>query len=741
VAQEGDRPRSPGRVALYLPALALFALNLYLIPLRGALRYADPVAAVAWKDRLEILVISSYGTAAAALLLLRLWTATRSKTRWRLKWLALSAVAGLLPLALFYGLPVALGIPPGTLGELSLFPLCLVPLGCSAALFQDRAVDLDFTLRGAARWTLFAAVFLGASLALSWGLGHLPEGGGRSGVLREVMLPLLLSALLAVFLRPWIWRTTDAMLGTLPPGVSRTLLDFRSVLNADLRVEDLGNAFLEKLRGSFQIEAACLLVREGTGSEFRPVPATTGEDTPGKGISLTLGRETAALLSIRESILLGGEGEEIEREFDESQRRGFRYLFPMVTGRELQALLLTGPHRDGSPLAAVELEALAAISAQAARGIEGARLYREIRERMEKEEALREQSRMILEASRIGILLADGGGMVTQANRSAGEILGNPDCAGRPLASVLPRGLLLLLDRSGRLERSGEGRVFRYSFGGADGRKRTVNVTRARLGEGPGEGQVYTLDDITEEVRREEKMLRQDHLASVGLLASQVAHEVNTPLTGIASYAQMLMSRLSSRLPEMDLLRKIEAQAFRAAGIAGSVLSFSRRREGERNELMDAGPVVAECLTLFETQLKGKRIRMTTERAASLPAIHGHRGRIQQAVMNLLMNAAAALPGGGEVRLGMDREGEFLRIRVADNGIGIPADIVPRIFEPFFTARPDGTGTGLGLSVVRQVMEEHGGRVSVESVPGAGSTFTLLIPAAQDAAQEISHGA
>jgi len=191
----------------------------------------------------------------------------------------------------------------------------------------------------------------------------------------------------------------------------------------------------------------------------------------------------------------------------------------------------------------------------------------------------------------------------------------------------------------------------------------------------------------------------------------------------------------------MDLLRKIEAQAFRAAGIAGSVLNFTRRREGEPLQVLDPGPVVAECLTLFETHLKGKRIRMTTERAASLPGVRGHRGRLQQAVMNLLMNAADALPQGGEIRLGLDREGEFLRIRVTDNGVGIPSEILPKIFEPFFTARPGGKGTGLGLSVVRQVIQEHKGRVEVESVPGSGSTFTLLLPAEAPAVREVARGA
>jgi signal transduction histidine kinase len=254
-----------------------------------------------------------------------------------------------------------------------------------------------------------------------------------------------------------------------------------------------------------------------------------------------------------------------------------------------------------------------------------------------------------------------------------------------------------------------------------------------------GSGWIYALDDVTEEASREEKMVRQEHLASMGLLASQVAHEVNTPLTGIASYTQMLMSRLASRLPEMDLLRKIEAQAFRAAGIAGSVLNFARRRDGEAPQTFEPAAMAAECLALFQPHVRGKGIRVVTRYDAELPRVRGHRGRMQQVVMNLLLNAAQALPGGGEVRLELEGDGDSLRIQVGDDGVGIPSAALPRIFEPFFSTRPEGTG--LGLAVVRRILDEHHGTISVESEPGRGSTFTVTLPAAEETGRSGALGA
>jgi signal transduction histidine kinase len=105
------------------------------------------------------------------------------------------------------------------------------------------------------------------------------------------------------------------------------------------------------------------------------------------------------------------------------------------------------------------------------------------------------------------------------------------------------------------------------------------------------------------------------------------------------------------------------------------------------------------------------------------------------------MNAAQALPSGGEIRLALDRDGESVRIRVSDSGVGIPAASLPRIFEPFFTARSDGMGTGLGLSVVQRVVQEHGGTIQVESVEGAGSTFTVSLPSIPILFGEVARGA
>ncbi len=716
---------------LLLPAGALLGLAIYLIPLQGALTFPDPVRAIRFKDRLELAYLALAAGYPVILLGLGLWRSTRARTRWRLTSAGAAAAASLLPPALLYLLPLALGIPPGPLGELSLLPLAVGPLGFAATLFQDRSVDLDRSLRMVVRGSATGALFLAGGIFGSYLLAVL-FGDSPGGVLTEILLPLALSSGLALLCHRPLAGWVDRLLRSRSPDAMRLMLRFREDLGAELRIERLAQRLGAGLQEALGLATVHLMVDGGGSGCYEEA----GGSLAGK-MRFTVEEEDRRILARREVVLLQSGGDGLAAEIrDQLCGRGCRYLFPLVTGGVPVAFLALGARREGSPLSGVEIDALAALATQVAKGVEAARLYREIETSGRREASLRRETEAILESSRIGILLSDTSGRITAANRAAAAVLGEAKPVGCTIADLLPRGLLMLLDRSAREAGEGEGeRVFRFSFGALDGSTRVVNATRSPLGGSPAAGMVYTLDDVSVQVRQEERMLQQDHLASMGLLASQVAHEVNAPLTGIASYAQILMSRMKSRLPEMELLRKIETQAFRAAGINGSVLNFVRGKDREYPAEFDPGPVVAESLALFEPQLKGKRIRVGVERAPSLPAVRGYRGKLQQVLINLLMNAAQALPGGGEIRIAIDREGEALRLRVSDNGVGIPSGDRERIFEPFFSGHAGGNG--LGLAVVREIVREHGGEIAVESVEGAGSTFTVKIPAVLSEATNI----
>ena len=230
---------------------------------------------------------------------------------------------------------------------------------------------------------------------------------------------------------------------------------------------------------------------------------------------------------------------------------------------------------------------------------------------------------------------------------------------------------------------------------------------------------------------REQDLQRREHLASIGLLASGIAHEVNTPLTGISSYTQMLLEVRTPEDPEYPVLKKIEQQAFRAAGIASSLLNFSRQRDGDYQPL-EVADMVAETLELFQPHLRGRRIELVRHIERPLTRVNGNRGRLQQVLMNLLLNAVDAMTEGGTVTVAARAASGRVLIEVSDTGCGIPAEHLDRIYDPFFTTKPRGQGTGLGLSVSYGIVKEHAGTLSVESSPGEGSRFVISLPAVDE---------
>jgi two-component system, NtrC family, sensor kinase len=207
-----------------------------------------------------------------------------------------------------------------------------------------------------------------------------------------------------------------------------------------------------------------------------------------------------------------------------------------------------------------------------------------------------------------------------------------------------------------------------------------------------------------------------------------VAHEVNTPLTGISSFTQMLLERADPADPSTQLLEKIERQTFRAAKIVNSLLNLARPSGGEPAPV-DINVVINDVLSLLEHQFRSSRIQVRRELAAAA-VVQGQEYKLQQVFLNLFLNARDAMPKGGWLSVSTAGAGESVIIEVGDTGTGIPTEHISRIYDPFFTTKPDGAGTGLGLSVTYGIVQEHGGTLTCESAVGQGTRFTLMLPAA-----------
>jgi two-component system, NtrC family, sensor kinase len=239
------------------------------------------------------------------------------------------------------------------------------------------------------------------------------------------------------------------------------------------------------------------------------------------------------------------------------------------------------------------------------------------------------------------------------------------------------------------------------------------------------------VEEKTHELREaQDLLLRSRALAAIGSLGAGVAHEINNPLTGVLGLAQLALVDLSKDHPAHAMVVDIEKEALRIQGIVANLLRLSQRQGGEGLRVLNVATILEDALELCGTQnLAGANIELVKRVAAASPPVRGNALQLQAAFIQLIQNAVAAMEGGGVLTLETTLPGEnLLRVRVSDTGRGIKPEHLSRIFDPFFTTKAQRTDTGIGLSVVHKIIEDHGGAIRVESAVGSGTTFWITLP-------------
>ena len=260
-------------------------------------------------------------------------------------------------------------------------------------------------------------------------------------------------------------------------------------------------------------------------------------------------------------------------------------------------------------------------------------------------------------------------------------------------------------------------------------RESTLNIAIAPLVSKDQEqiGRLIIFDDVTDRAELEQRLVQADKLSSIGLLAAGVAHEVNTPLAVISTYAQMLAKQVAEDSQKSLILDKIAKQTFRASEIVNSLLNFSRTSTTSFGDV-NLNRVIQETLSLIEHQLQKAGIELKPELEPDLPPVHGNAGKLQQVFLNLFLNARDAMNAGGALEVRTWSDGAGVRVEVADTGHGIAPENIHRIYDPFFTTKAARKGTGLGLSVTYGIIQEHGGSIEVSNRRSGGATFHLELP-------------
>jgi PAS domain S-box-containing protein len=397
------------------------------------------------------------------------------------------------------------------------------------------------------------------------------------------------------------------------------------------------------------------------------------------------------------------------------------------------AVIGLGRTLGGDFLSSEDVELLESLASYIGIALQNASLYARLQAKIGEFERLKEFNENIVESINVGILALDLDDRVESwnAQMEAMYALSRGEVLGQTLRSVFPAEFVEAIE--GFRNEPGVHHLYKFPLTTRAGEQRTANIAVAPLlsRDFVSVGRIILVDDITERMTLEAQLTQADKLSSIGLLAAGVAHEINTPLAVISSYAQMLGKQLKGDTRLGPVLDKIIQQSFRAAEIANGLLNFSRTSTTAFNNT-DLNQVIRDTLSLLEHQFKTAQVVVDLELNDDLPPIHGNPGKLQQVFLNLLLNAKDAMPGGGRLRIATLANGHVEAV-VSDSGAGIAPENLKRIYDPFFTTKTtpkpgDRRGTGLGLSVSYGIIQEHAGKIHVESAVGAGTTFHLEFP-------------
>lgn len=709
---------------LYVPSVFLLVLQSDLIFnqgrwLLGAPRGTELAAVVSRLDRLELFLLATFSIAAGGLLLYRLTFGERREARRQLAWIALGMACGYVPFLALYLIPFSLGlVSPPAVEVAAVLPLAIVPLTFAYALLRYRLWDISVIARDVATYTLTLLFgLLGFSFLHLLVQRGIPESQGLTRDLLSVAAVVLIGGLL-VPARQGISSTLERVQYRHSFGKRRTLGRLGRELLHDRDLERLSRKLLEHLEEALALETTNLMLLDGDGR------LTPHRDVPGNA-AFSPGR------------LLGdGFWDEDWREIpagalpDASQAPthdlyalGYRYVFPLsVRGRRV-GVLLCGYRYGELPLSSQDLELIRQLLNQVSLALENAQLLDRLQGQLEEVRELKQYNEGIIEASPAGIAVLDGEGKIISANLAFAALAGKD-------RSTLRRKSLVEIFPLQHVPRAEDG-LRELRLHDLQGRERILQLSVASfVGSRARELSVLVVNDITERVAMERALKENERLAALGVMAAGIAHEVNTPITGISSYAQMLLECTGEQDPRYPLLKKVERQTFRASRIVNSLLSLARNEDGEPQPL-DLGKVVDDSLELLQQRIEKWRIRVEVRGRDEELVVRGFDGQLHQVFTNLFQNAIEAMKEeGGTLRVDFDAVDSWIEVGVEDTGPGIPAAMRQRIFEPFYTTKQEAGGTGLGLSISHEIVRRHGGELRLEEMePSTGCRFVVRLPA------------
>ncbi len=731
--------RAGTSLLIYVPSLAL--IGLVAGSAEGVLTFSSPLLEVRWLlDRLMVAGSMLIYLAGAASLAYDYAHADDPIVRHQLKYLRNGALVGLLPFALIYVLPYSLGAVPSHVMNLSVLSMALIPITWAYAITRYRLMDVDIIFQQGYVYTLATLAVIGTFYGLMFFLFN-------TSTITPPAFVVLISFATFVFqpIRRWIQEQLDRRVFYRDRYDARlTLIEFARELSSETDLNAMLGSVADRLLRTLSIPQIAFFLVDEQSERFH--------------LHSLIQRPSRALKTNTHSLDLRFLDEENDKAYlfferprhlrdilsqelpvpvrDTLAELDFTYYVACKSRGRRVAFIGISRTTEGDFLSQDDIELLITLSNYVAIAIENSRLYSSLQRKVTEYERLKEFSENIVESINVGILAADLNDTVESWNSQIESLTGikRDEAIGRRLQELLPIELCEKFDEVRGHE--GVHNIYkatlspvRKAVSGSKIADSVVNIAITPLISKDLEqiGRLIIFDDVTDRDDLERRLVQADKLSSIGLLAAGVAHEVNTPLAVISTYAQMLAKQVDGDDHKSKLLEKIAKQTFRASEIVNSLLNFSRTSTTEFVEV-DLNRVVKETVSLIDHQLQRASVASRLNLSDAPAVIRGNPGKLQQVFLNLILNARDAMQDGGTLNLRTWTEAGFAHVEVADTGEGISPEHLARIYDPFFTTKGSKKGTGLGLSITYGIVQEHNGIIEVESTPGIGTRFRLEFP-------------
>lgn len=688
-------------------------------------------------DQLATGYTALYYVLAAIFLLISYRRADNPLRRQQLKWLTRGALLSVVPFTLFQAVPILADIQIwGFLPKLAGICLVFLPLTFGWAIIRYRLMDVDLIFKRGVIYTLATATLAGlyfGFVALAGEVAHtrLPNAGPWG-----LIIAIIITAQLFEPLKRMIQGRVDKIFDRRRYDYRQTLIEFGRGLSTQTDLKTLMHSVVDRLSLTLLVARVAVFVLDGNG-ELRLSAAH------GLPSNLLDGREILDLEFLDFDQPEAGSHLFLENpqqvlhlpsaQAHTAASLDLNYYLPCRVQDRTIAVIGLGRTTDGDFLSSEDVEVLESLVSYIGIAIQNARLYARLEEKISEYEQLKEFNENIVESINVGILAVDLEDRIEGWNTQmeAMYAMARHEAIGRKLDEVFPPAFV---DEFHRVRNeSGVHNLYKFRLTTQAGETRTANIAIAPLLSRNfiALGRIILVDDITDRVELEAQLTQAEKLSSIGLLAAGVAHEVNTPLTVISSYTQMLAKQVKGDDRLGVLLEKITQQTFRASEIVNGLLNFSRTSGTEFKEI-SLNQIIRDTLVLLEHQFKTAQVQVRLDLQDASPTILGNAGKLQQVFLNLFLNAKDAMTGGGTLHVSTESNGHAC-VNISDTGSGIAPENIQRIYDPFFTTKTapkqgERRGTGLGLAVTYGIIQEHAGKIYADSKIGQGTTFHLEFP-------------